>query len=59
MKITITDGQTDQAVLARILDRLQVLETQRRIDVKRIDQAIEALDKKVNSLDVAFVPLKM
>lgn len=57
MKITITDGQTDQAVLARILDRLQVLETQRRIDVKRIDQAIEALDKKVNSLDVAFVTL--
>ncbi len=47
MKITITDGQTDQAVLARILDRLQVLETQRRIDVKRIDQAIEALAKKV------------
>lgn len=57
MKITITDGQTDQTVLARILDRLQALEAQRRIDVKRTDQAIEALDKKVNSLDVAFVTL--
>lgn len=57
MKITITDGQADHTVLARILDRLQALEAQRRIDVKRIDQAIEALDKKVNSLDVAFVTL--
>lgn len=57
MKITITDGQTDQAVIVRILDRLQVLESQRRIDMKRIDQAIEALDRKVNGVDAAFVTL--
>ena len=57
MKITITDGQADPAVLARILDRLQAIEAQRRLDVKRIDQAIEALDKQLNRLDVAFVTM--
>lgn len=57
MKITITDGQTDQAVLAKILDRLQALEAQRRIDVRRMDQAIESLGNQVNRLDNAFVTL--
>jgi len=54
MKITITDAQADPAVLAKILDRMQALEAQRRLDVRRIDEAIEALQKQLNRLDDAI-----